>query len=191
MKRRVLLQFLGSVLATLPLPLRLRAQTSSALRPVDEARLRAVAEAVLPGEIGAEGRDAVVRAFLTWVRDYRAGADTDHGYGFPRIRRTGTSPALQYGAQLDGLDDRSRARGQSFADLPLDQRRAVLETAIAGARIERLPSRPDGGHVATDLMGFYFNGTEANDLCYGSRIGRDTCRTLAGSEERPAARGGR
>jgi hypothetical protein len=35
-------------------------------------------------------------------------------------------------------------------------------------------------------MAFYFNSSEANDLAYRAAIGRDTCRGLTGSENRPA-----
>jgi len=185
MKRRTLLQLLGSLAAAVSRPGRLFAQAAP-LGPSDEARVRAIAEAVLPDEIGAAGRDAAVKSFLGWVRDYRADAETDHGYGFTRLRRTGPSPAAHYAEQLNALDDEARKRGRSFADLPVADRQTVLETAITAARVERLPARPDGGHVATDFMASYFRSIEANDLCYRSRIGRDTCRALAGSTERPA-----
>jgi hypothetical protein len=185
MKRRTLLQLLGSLAAALPRPSRLFAQASP-LGPSDEARIRAMAEVVLPDEIGAAGRDAAVKSFLGWVGDYRPDAETDHGYGFPRLRRTGPSPAANYAAQLNGLDDDARKRGRSFVDLPLGDRQAVVEAAIAAAKIERLPARPDGGHIATDLMASYFRSIEANDLCYRSRIGRDTCRGLEGSTTKPA-----
>lgn len=190
MKRRTLLQFLGSLTASLPW--RVYAQTSL-LGPTDEMRIRAVAEAVLPSEIGATGQDAAVKAFLTWVREYRANADTDHGYGFTRLRRTGPSPAAKYAAQLDALDTDARTRGHSFADLPLADRRQLIEAAIAAANIERMPARPDGAHIATDLMSSYFRSIEANDVAYRARIGRDQCRGLNGSTERPAplAQGGR
>jgi erythromycin esterase-like protein len=191
MRRRVLLQWLGATLGTVPLPTRIRAQ--AAMTPADEARLRAVAEVVLPQELGAPGQDATVTAFAAWLRDYRAGAETDYGYGAPRLRRLPPSPASKYPAQLDALEAAARARGRSFADLGRDDRRALVEAAIAEAKVERLPARPDGGHVATDLLGFFFNSVEANDLCYQAAIGRDQCRTLTGSSERPAPRprGGR
>jgi hypothetical protein len=48
-----------------------------------------------------------------------------------------------------------------------------------------LPRTPDGKHVASDLMAFYFNSSEANDLCYRAHIGRDECRGLAGSDREP------
>jgi hypothetical protein len=177
MKRRTLLQLLLALVAAVPAKVRLFAQAPP-LAPADEGRLRALADIVLPSELGAEGRARVVGDFLRWLQDYRAGADTGHGYGFTRLRRTAASPAANYTAQLAALDAGA------------GDRRLAIEAAIADAKIERLPSRPDGGHVATDLMAFYFNSIEANDLAYGVAIGRDTCRGLEGSENRPAALAG-
>lgn len=182
MKRRTLLQLLLSLVAALPARFRLFAQTPS-LSAADQSRIRAVADVVLPSEIGAERRVRVVTAFLQWLRDYRAGADMDHGYGFTRVRRTPPSPAAKYPAQLAWLDERAGTQG--FANLSIEARRVILEEAIARAKIERLPGRPDGGHIATDVMAFYFNSVEANDLAYRASIGRDTCRSLQGSENRP------
>ena len=138
---------------------------------------------MLPGEIGAEGRAQVVTSFMAWLRDYRAGADMDHGYGFTRLRRTPPSPAAKYAAQLKQLQE--RAAGQGFAGLSVDARRVMLEEVIAAAKIDRLPNRPDGGHIATDLMAFYFNGADAHDRAYRAAIGRDNCRGLDASDERP------
>ena len=171
MKRRTLLQLLLSVGAALP-RVRLLAQTST-FTPADKSRLRGLAEVVLPGELGPTGREKVVAAFLKWIQDYRAGADGEHGYGFPRLRRTPPSPASKYATQLAALELHSDVR-------------TGIEAALTGAKIDRLPARPDGGHVATDLMAFYFNSSEANDLAYRAAIGRDTCRGLAGSDARPA-----
>ena len=172
MKRRTLLQLLLSLAAAVP-RVRLFAQTPT-LTAADQTRIRALADVVLPGELGPAGRDKVVAAFLKWVQEYRPGVDAEHGYGFPRLRRTPASPASKYPAQLAALE----ARG--------GDRRAAIEGALIEAKIDRLPGRPDGGHVASDLMAFYFNSGEASDLAYGAAIGRDTCRGLAGSDNRPA-----
>lgn len=172
MKRRTLLQLLAGLVAAIPAKVRGFGQ-SGPLTPADEVRLRALADIVLPSELGAAGRARVVEQFLRWLRDYRADAEADHGYGFTRLRRTGPSPASKYPAQLTALD------GQR-------DRRLAIESAIAAANIERLPARPNGGHVATDLMAFYFNSADANDLAYGVMVGRDACRGLDGSQNRPA-----
>jgi hypothetical protein len=185
MQRRTLLQLLLSGATAVGARLKLQAQAAPA--PLDVTRLRDVADVVLPQELGPDDRARVVDRFLTWIRDYRADAETDHGYGFPRLRRTPPTPAAKYPGQLDALDAAARAKGRAFADATLEERRTLIADAIAAAKIERLPGRPDGGHVATDLMAFFFHSVEANDLCYRVRIGRDTCRDLAGSDDRPAA----
>jgi hypothetical protein len=129
-----------------------------------------------------------VAAFLRWVRNYKEGVDTDHGYGHTRVRTTGPSPARNYPAQLAALDAAARAHGtsNSFAAAPLPVRRSLIESALQDARIQRLPRRPTGAHVAADLLGHYFGSAVAEDVCYRAAIGRDTCRGLPGSERPPA-----
>lgn len=182
MKRRTLLQLLLGLITALPARVRAFAQLP-ALDVPDERRLIPIADVVLPSEIGADGRVRIVKSFIRWLQEYRAGADMDHGYGFTRLRRTSSSPVAKYGPHFAALDQRAGAQG--FAALSIDARRVILEEAIAAARIDRLPGRPDGGHIATDLMSFYFNSPEAQDLAYRAAIGRDSCRGLDGSQERP------
>lgn len=149
-----------------------------------EAILPSIAEVVLPSDAD---RTAAVAAFTRWIRNYKEGADTDHGYGNTRVRTTGPSPARNYPAHVAALDRAARDRGAgSFAAAALADRRAILEAAIAGSNIERLSARPTGAHIATDLMGHYFNSSPAADLCYRAAIGRDVCRGLPGSEKAPA-----
>jgi len=151
---------------------------------VEDPTLAAIAEVVLPSECD---RAAALAAFISWIDNYKEGADTDHGYGNTRVRPTGPSPVRNYAAQAAALDAAARATGvASFAAASVAQRRAILEAAIIDAKIERLPARPSGDHIAADLMGHYFNSSAANDLCYGAAIRRDDCRGLAGSETRPA-----
>jgi hypothetical protein len=153
-------------------------------QPDDRATLAAIAEVVLPSEAD---RAAAVAAFVKWIADYKEGADTDHGYGNTRVRSTGPSPARNYPAQIAALDVAAKAKGAAgFVAATLDQRRAIVEAAIAEAKVERLPARPTGAHIAADLMGHYFNSPAAADLCYRAAIGRDACRGLAGSENKPA-----
>jgi hypothetical protein len=186
MKRRALLQLLAAAAAWLPVSaFRLRAQTVP-LSTEHVAQLHALAEAVLPQTLGMDGRRTVVADFQRGLIGYRAGAEMDAGYGFPRLRRTPPSPFGRYPSQLDALDARARASGRGFGDLPLATRQQVVRTAIDDAKIDRLPSQPNGQHIATDLMAFYFATPAATDLCYEARIGGDTCRSLSGSAERPA-----
>lgn len=155
----------------------------------DDPALLALADVVLPA---ACDRQAALAAFVRWIDGYKEGADTDHGYGNTRIRSTGRSPAHDYAAQIAALDAAVRAVGAAgFAAATAAQRRSAVEAAIASAKIDRLPARPNGGHIATDLMGHYFNSSAANDLCYRAAIRRDACRGLAGSERPPDVGGDR
>jgi hypothetical protein len=148
-----------------------------------DATLAAIAEAVLPADAD---RKSAVAAFTSWIDNYKEGADTDHGYGNTRIRALGPSPERNYAAQIAALDEAARAKGAaSFAASPLDARRAILEQAITDAKIDRLSARPTGAHIATDLMGHYFNSSTAADLCYRANIARDACRGLPGSDLPP------
>jgi hypothetical protein len=180
--RRTAIKILGASAAAASFPLK----ADAAQPDIDRPTLAAIAEVVLPSELGGSLRDEAVGAFVRWIRNYREGADTDHGYGFTRIRTTGPSPARLYPAQIAALDEAARARGAArFAAAPLAVRRTIVESAIAAAKIDRLPGRPNGGHVAADLMGHYFNSSAAADLCYRARIGRESCRGLPGSEKKP------
>jgi len=158
-------------MGVLPLA-RVRAWAQTAAFPGDYGdRLAALATVVLPAELGAARIRSITQAFEKWAREYRAGAEMDHGYGFTRLRTKPMSPAPGYLKQL--------------AALPPALTTAAVIAAIEEARITDLPRTPDGRHVATDLMAFYFRGSDANDLCYRAAIGRDQCRGLAGSEKAP------
>jgi hypothetical protein len=154
------------------------------LANADLPRLRLLADVVLPQEVEPVQRARIAERFLAWVQNYQPGAETDHGYGFPRLRRTPPSPFSRYGDQLSALGDR-------FQTMTAPEQARAVAAGIEAAKVQRLPARPDGGHVATDLMAFYFNSPEADDLAYRAHIGRDSCRSLAGSEDRPAPLGGR
>lgn len=169
MYRRTLLRLLASIA-----PFRAWAQTAGF--PGDQApALRALAAIVLPSELGADGLEKTVAVFELWVREYHSGAEMDHGYGFTRLRSKPASPASAYLQQLRALSLAGDASLQ----------RAAVESALQQANITSLPQTPDGRHVASDLMAFYFRSSEANDLCYRAHIGRDECRGLEGSEKEP------
>jgi hypothetical protein len=109
----------------------------------------------------------------------------EHGYGKPEIRRTAESPAQRYVEQLAALEESARKRGQPFDRLPAEGKRAAIEAALRDAKVESLPSLPNGRHVVSDLMAFYFQGSEANDLCYRAQIRMERYRPLADVTVRP------
>lgn len=185
MKRRQALQTLATAAAALPLMrVPLEAQDLSAEQIFV---LRDVAATVLPSAIGSKGQSDAVDDFLKWVRDYKEGVALSHGYGEPRLVKSGPSPATGYSTQLTSLQQAAQARGGRFGALPLDTRRQLLDEAFKAADVRNLPGRPDGRHVVADLMAHYFRSSAANDLCYNARIGRNTYRAIRVTTVRPRA----
>ena len=193
MKRRTLLQRLATLVAALPLDrVSLFAQPRE-LTPDAVATLQAVAATVLPASIG----DATIRdvsdKFVAWTRGYREGVALAHGYGHPRLVKSGASPVPGYVRQLAALEaealrrssGRARAKGSRWAALDLETRRAILDAALAQAGVPSLPPRPMGQHVVADLMAFYFRSSEANDLAYNALINREVCRPIAITTRKP------
>ena len=188
MKRRTLLQWAASIAAVLPLErMRLLAQPRE-LTPEAVAFLHELAPTVLPAEIGAARARAVVDRFVVWAREYREGIPLAHGYGHPRLQKTGASPVPLYLSQIASLIDESRAKGGRWPALDLETRRALLDASMAKANVRSLPPRPMGQHVVVDLMATYFRSSEANDECYQAMIGRETCRTFAVTVRKPERR---
>jgi hypothetical protein len=194
MKRRTLLKSFAAIFAARPLAgLDLLAQAPP-LTDADIASLKAIAEVVLPTALGRDGRETEVARFVTWVRNYRPGAERGGGYGNAQLSQpTGPSPAVRYPAQFEALDRAAQAQGAtSFATLTLEGRRGVIEAALnEPQRVMTLPRVPNGANVVADLMGYYFGSASARDLCYRAEIGRDTCRGLEGSDQPPRPLGGR
>jgi len=168
MQRRTLLK----LLALLPVPA-LRAWAETATFPGNYAPLlREIGAVVLPAELGRAGTDRVVELFERHVREYRPGADLDHGYGLTRVRVKPPSPAPAYLRQLAAMKHPVSAQ--------------TIGEALNAAAVKALPRFAEGNHVAASLMAFYFHSSDANDLCYRAAIGRDQCRGLDGSGQPPA-----
>jgi hypothetical protein len=182
LQRRTVLQLVLSAIAWGPFGR--KATAHAAFGEAHAARMMALATAVLPQELGADGTTRAVDQFAQWIKDYRQGAQLDHGYGFTKLSWAPPSPAIRYPAQLDDLDRRT---GGGFIAASLAERQRAVTEAVVAAGISELPARPDGGHVATDLMAHYFSSPEANDLAYEHLIGRFGCRSLQDSHLRPAA----
>lgn len=191
MKRREALKTLTTAAAALPL---IRADwsaldlaTAQELEPDHVFVLRDVAATVLPSAIGAQGQNEAVDNFLKWIRDYKEGVALSHGYGEPRLVKSGPSPVAGYSKQITALQQAAQARGARFGALPIETRRELLDNAFKSADVRNLPSRPDGKHVVADLMAHYFRSSAANDLCYNARIGRNTYRAIRVTTVRPPA----
>lgn len=186
MNRRALLRWMASMPALLPLHhVQLSGQTRD-LTPDAVAVLHEIAPTVLPAAIGAARIRETTDKFVAWTRGYREGVALAHGYGHPRLQKSGPSPVPRYVSQLATLDSDAKASGQRWSTLDLEARRTLLDAAFVAAGVRTLPQRPMGQHVVADLMAFYFRSTEANNLCYNARIDREVCRPIAITTKRPA-----
>ena len=186
MKRRTLLQRAAAVLATAPFQRILLFAQPRELTPDAIATLHEVAATVLPASIGAAKIGDVVDRFVVWSRGYREGVALAHGYGHPRLVKSGASPVPGYVRQLAALESAARAKGGTWQTLDLETRRAILDAAFVEAGVRTLPPRPMGQHVVVDLMAFYFRSSEANDVAYKALINREVCRPIAITTRKPA-----
>ena len=164
MRRRSFFQRMLAAAAALFAPRWSRAQRL-------DSGLRELANLVLPASLGEARIKRVAEDFLVWIRDYRAGAEIASGYGHPRTQVTPRNPSAHYAEQLTALGS------------PMT--RAAVEQAISETRIDRIPQRPNGRHVATDLLAFFFNSSIGEDFLYNAKIRRDDCRGLDTSAGRP------
>lgn len=198
MKRRTLLQWIATVAAALPFDRvrlfaqprwtrarSLRAASSDELAPQAVAMLHEIGPTVLPTALGPVRVRALVDKFVAWTHAYREGVALAHGYGHPRLVRSGATPVPVYIAQLTALDDDARARGGRWSTMNEEARRTALDAAFAKAGVRNLPPRPTGQHVVVDLMAFYFRSSEANDDCYNAIINREVCRPIAITVRKP------
>jgi len=189
MKRRTLLQWIAAIPALLPLD-RVRLFAQPRELPSDSvAILHDVAQTVLPASIGAARIRETAEKFVAWTRGYREGVPLIHGYGHPRLEKSGSSPVPGYAAQLAALDAAARAKGGRWPALDLETQRALLDAAFVKAGVRALPSRPAGQHVIADLMAFYFRSSAANDHAYSAMINREVCRPIAITTRKPAPLG--
>ena len=150
--------------------------------------LHELAPTALPASIGALRIRETVDRFVAWTREYREGVALAHGYGHPRLQKSGATPVPLYLTQISALESDARAKGAQWAALDLDTRRALLDASIAKAGVRNLPQHPSGQHVVVDLMATYFRSSEANDDCYRAQIGRETCRTISVTLVKPRAK---
>ena len=138
---------------------------------IDPKTMRDLAAVVLPESLGRRRTDKIAADFLKWIADYKEGVYTSSGYGNPRTQTVPPNPAKNYLAQLSAFN--GVITKESVA------------AALEKAKIDRIPNRPDGRHIAADLIAYFYNSADGEDLLYGVEIKRDDCRGLANSTQRP------
>lgn len=154
---------------------------------LDEETLTALGEAVLPGELGAQGIQRVCAGFQRWLAEYRPAAEVNHGYGTDRIEYTPAHPGPGWAAQLEALNLESKERqGNPFSWLTVEVRRELIRSQLARERLDRLPDPAEARHVAVGLLAYFYATPEASDLCYQAAIGAYGCRPLETAAEKPS-----
>jgi hypothetical protein len=163
----------------------------SLLRPVqretlDDALLLAIADAVLPTSLGADGTRRAAADFQNWVRGYVPNVERNHPYGSARITSTGADPAPRWAAQLRALESAARASAnRGFAALGVAERQGMVREQLAQAG-GAIPGEIAGAqHVALALLASFYSSPEATDMCYDARIQKNACRPLSSSAQRP------
>src|SRR5881394_705986 len=128
MERRTVLQWLAAVPPMVRFgALRLLAQPRE-LTPDAIAELHEIAPTVLPSTLGAAQVRSITDKFVAWTRGYREGVALTHGYGHPRLQKSGPSPVPGYLSQLTALRDEASAKGGRWSALDPETRRAILDT---------------------------------------------------------------
>lgn len=182
-------RFLASLAGALPVAIIVRRAHAAAVAHIaaDPATLDALAEVVLPSAaLGKAGLTKEIAAFRKWGAEYREGAEVNHEYGSSRLRMLGPTPMTRWSTQLDDLDAAAKTKYQkAFHELSAGDRADLVRTALQGQRLDRMPGIADASHVALALLAHFYSSTEANDLCYEARIGKQTCRPLAQQARKP------
>jgi len=152
----------------------------------EEETMRALAEAVLPSELGVAGAARVAKAFRLWIGGYAEHVELVHGYGTSALRFSSASQKPNWAVQLERLGARDLGPGtMQFAEMSHEQRRAAVRDELKNERVERMPAVGAASHVAVALLAFYYATPEATDLCYNAQIGRTMCRPLEQSSRKP------
>ena len=128
-----------------------------------------------------------VESFQSWIAGFRPVAEQNLPYLVTDVIPYGPPhPGPQWQSQLDALELESRKRHQKgFADLEPAVQETILRRQLPSLLPTALPRTSEAPHVAIALMAHFFRSSRADDLCYASAIGRQTCRGLDTAAEKP------
>jgi hypothetical protein len=162
------------------------ASESTAARRLDPTVLRALAEVVLPSELGAMEREEAVFAFEAWAEEYQPVAEMNHGYGTSDISYGPPDPVPMWTAQLEALNlEATKRAGSAFAALEADARTDLLRRQALDSG-NGLPNPLRAEHIAVALMSHWFRSPDAVDRCYGRRIAERRCRGIDTAPNEPS-----
>ena len=174
MRRRSFVQWVSTLPVWGLLGRRTFAQ-SGGLTTAELTTLQNLAGVILPSTLGNARIAAVATGFVEWFKAYKPGAEVSTGYGFPRVQSLPGNPSTHYAEQLRDLAPKIDAG-----------KREAVATALEQAQVDRIPPRPNGKHVASDLLSYFYASSDGQDFLYGVAIKRDDCRGLANSGDRPS-----
>lgn len=160
---------------------------STPMQESSSPSLNDLALVVLPTSLGPARISEITANFEKWIAGYPVGADAGYGYGFPSPKVIGASPSIHYAEQIRQIGTVAVAKGTPFAQLDDEGKRTVIRSVLADVRAGSVPQRPNGLHVVTDLMSYFYNSSDGTDFCYNAAIRRTDCRGLASSGNRPAS----
>lgn len=156
--------------------------------PFDATLLQALGAAVLPSELGEQGRAAALRRFSAWITGYVPAAELNHPYPAAPVSHLPASPLAAWQQQLRELDAVARAQSPGgFAAMDLPARQALIAQSLSGIRGPDLPLPIDAPHIALGLMTHFFQSPQGTDLCYRAAIGKAMCRPLEDLPNAPRA----
>jgi hypothetical protein len=151
--------------------------------------LAALASVALPSaSLGEEGVRRVVEGFRKWLDELEPVAELDHVYiATDEVPYGPPDPGPMWRAQLEALDLEAEKRHESrFAALAREEQEEILKRQIPAGAGVGLPHPARAPHVALGLLAYFYQTSEANDLCYQRAIEKTTCRGIeAGAVEPP------
>jgi hypothetical protein len=154
--------------------------------------LAALAGIVLPAaSLGEVGVRRVVEGFRKWLDELEPVAELDHAYiSTDEILYGPADPEPLWTAQLEALELEAEKRHEaSFAVIPREEQEALLRRQLSPYPDAALPDPARAPHVALGLLAYFYQTSEANDLCYEKAIEKTTCRGVeSGAVEPPARR---
>lgn len=186
MFRRTLFKSILSGLALQFVPRWARAE-STPKQESSSPSLYDLALVVLPTSLGPARISEIAANFEKWIAGYPSGADAGNSYGSSNLRVLGPNPSSHYAEQIVQIGTIASAKGAPFAQLNDEEKRAVIRTVLAEVGASSIPQHPNGLHVITDLMSYFYNSSDGTDFCYNAAIRRADCRGLASSGSRPAS----
>lgn len=159
--------------------------SESALPP---RTLAAVGRLVLPStELGEAGVDRVLQGFQKWLDELQPVAELAHVYIYTdEIQYGPAHPGPLFRAQLEALELLAdQDKGASFTELSREEQEEILRRQLPRDLPAGLPDAARAPHVAVGLLAYFYDTSEANDLCYQAAIESQTCRGLESSSSEP------